>query len=248
MRSDLYQDLFDKEDSYWWHIAKRGLVRQLLPAKKHLRILDIGCGAGRLIQELGPVGEVWGIDSNPAAIAFCRRRGLKNVFQAKLPYINIKPRFDVITCMDVLEHVDDDTRAVGNLKKLLRPQGIIILTVPAYPWLFSYWDKILHHRRRYTLSGLKQIFTTNKLSILKASFIYSFLLPAVIPFRLIRHQLFTGKKPTSDFITMPKLFHHLLLYLARLEHLLIKFISIPFGLSLLVVARKGMHATTPPGE
>ena len=238
MRPDLYSQLYSQEEYYWWHRAKRHLVKQFLPTQRKLRILDIGCGTGKLLQELSASGSVWGVDSSTQAIAFCRRRGIKQVYQQQLPRLQLKQKFDVITCLDVLEHVADDTAALQVINQLLKPHGRLILTVPAYPWLYSYWDKILGHHRRYNRSQLYKLIIDSGLVPIKLSFVYSFLLPIVIPFRWLRQRLFRRQKPQSDFIELPRLLHRLLLVIAKLEQRLLSYINLPFGLSLICVAQK----------
>lgn len=238
MRQDLYQQMYRQEEYYWWHQAKRALVKQFLPRKSNLRILDIGCGTGKLLQELSQFGSVWGVDANSQAISFCRRRGLKYVYQNQLPQIKLRQKFDVIICLDVLEHIATDTATLKTINRLLKPNGQLILTVPAYPQLFSYWDKILGHYRRYNRKQLYNLITKSGLIPIKISFVYTFLIPIVIPFRLFRHWLFRHQKPQSDFIELPRLLHLLLLTLAKLEQRLLRYINLPFGLSLICIARK----------
>ncbi|MBI2009612.1 MAG: methyltransferase domain-containing protein, partial [Candidatus Chisholmbacteria bacterium] len=178
----------------------------------------------------------WGIDANKQAVAFCHQRNLPRVYQEKFPHLKkITAKFDVITCLDVLEHIETDRQALGTIKKLLKSGGYAIITVPAYPWLFSYWDTILGHYRRYSKTELKQKVKKAHLTIVKLSFVYAFLLPPVIPFRLIRHQLFKAKTPRSDFIKLPAIFHAALFFLATIEQKIIARASVPFGVSLLCV-------------
>lgn len=238
MRPDLYTDMYWQEEYYWWHRAKRRLVKTLLPPKDRLKILDIGCGTGKLVEELQAKGEVWGVDINETAISFCRQRGLSRVFVGKLPVLNITEHFDVIICLDVLEHIKKDHLAIKNIQKLLKPGGKLILTVPAYQWLYSYWDKILHHYRRYSPQHLRNCFLGTDLYITKLSFFYSYLLPFVIPFRFIRQKKFTKKTPTSDFIKLPQWLNSLFFALAKVEHFFIQYVNIPFGISLLCIAEK----------
>ncbi len=238
MRSDLYQEMYHQEEYYWWHKAKRELVKKLLPRQNNLRILDIGCGTGKLMEDLRQSGEVWGIDVNPQAVNFCHRRGLKRVSLEKFPDITLHQKFDVIICLDVLEHIKDDHKAIAVISHLLKNNGLAIITVPAYQWLFSYWDEILHHYRRYYPRQLRRCFLGTGLKIFKLSFVYSFLLPLAIPFRFLRHRSFMKKTPTSDFIKLPQWIHAFFFALAKIEQLLIQYVNLPFGISLLCVAKK----------
>ena len=176
--------------------------------------------------------------SNPQAIKFCRRRGLKHIYLQRLPNLRLKHKFDVIICLDVLEHIADDLTALKTIHHLLKTDGRLILTVPVYPWLFSYWDKILGHYRRYTPSRLERVLKRAKLKPIKITFVYTFLLPLIVPFRLIRQIVFTRIKPQSDFINLPMWLHKLLFKLASVEHKFLRSYNLPFGLSLFCIVQK----------
>lgn len=241
MRSDLYAQMYHQEEHYWWYISRRNLVKQLLPSGRRLQILDIGCGTGKLLEELQDYGQAFGIDFNSRAIKFCRQRRLKLVYRDKFPSLRSSLRrktFDVITCLDVLEHIDDDTAALRTITKLLRPGGRLIMTVPAYPWLFSYWDEISGHYRRYSRPHLLQVLKKAGLQPVKISHLYSFLMPIAIPFRYLRHLLFKHKTPPSDFITLHPLVNNFLFSLATFEQFLLRYFNFPFGLSLVCIAEK----------
>lgn len=239
MRSDLHNQIYHLEESYWWYKSRRNLIKELLPKCKSLKILDIGCGTGKLMEELQPYGQIYGIDASPRAVSFCRSRHLQRVYKTTFPrHRHLKHhRFDVIICLDVLEHIRNDGLAIRTINQLLRPGGKLILTVPAYPWLFSYWDKISGHYRRYSTSQLQSLLSHAGFNIIKISHLYSFLLPIAIPFRFIRNHLFK-KSPKSDFIKLASGVNQLLFNLATLERVLLKYINLPFGLSLLCVAQK----------
>ena len=238
MRQDLYCQMYNQEEYYWWHKAKRNLVHRYIKGK-NLKILDIGCGTGKLLEELQPYGKVYGLDANPQALKFCRKRHLRYLFQGHFPQIpNINHQFDVIICLDVLEHIGDDQTSFQVIRKLLKPSGFAIITVPAYPWLFSYWDKILGHQRRYGKKDLKRLAKLAKLKVIKLSYLYSFLVPLGIPFRLIRQITSKNQTPSSDFINLPSKAHQWLLALAKVEHHLLKYINLPFGLSLFCILKK----------
>ena len=240
MRPDLYQEMYSQEEYYWWHLAKRRLVKAFLPRRTGLKIIDTGCGTGKLLEELKRDGqEAWGIDSNPAAVKFCKQRGLKHVYQENFPQITkITDKFNVVLCLDVLEHIGDDIKALRTIKRLLAKDGRALLTVPAYPWLFSYWDKILGHKRRYTKKSLQSAISKSGLEIIKLSYLYSFLLPISIPFRFIRGQRFKSKRSQSDFVKLPQFLHSLLLATSIAEQGLLRYLNLPFGLSLFCIVRR----------
>ncbi len=167
----IYQDLFELEDSHWWHIAKRNMCVALIDRYikfRNLKILEIGCGTGRNIQELVQFGNVWGIDSSAHAISFCRKRGLKNVSLGISEKINHMDRkFDLVTMLDVLEHTED-TKTVKEVKRVLKSRGYFLITVPAFMWLWSKWDEVLHHKRRYTKASLSNILKGNGFEIYRS--------------------------------------------------------------------------------
>ena len=162
MQKKLIVEMFEQEKTYWWHRAKRYTVQNILAAASHSRqlmLLDIGCGTGQLMEELKKFGTVYGVDISRDALSFCKKRGLTNLSQAtlgktKLPFKD--KTFDAVFCLDVLEHIDEWEKSLLELKRVLKPQGFLIVTVPAYQFFFSYWDKMLGHKRRYTKQLLIQ--------------------------------------------------------------------------------------------
>ena len=207
-------------------------------------ILDVGSNSGELaIMIADKVKFVYGVEIVDYLVDAANQRALPSNVKficadaTSYHYEQVSP-ISVITLSNVLEHIENDQQAIIVIKKLLKKNGRLILTVPAYPWLFSYWDKILMHKRRYTKKGLARIVKKSGLEIEKISFCFSFLLPPVIPFRLIRGQMFKNQKPKSDFIALPRSLHSILFLMSRFEHFLLRYISLPFGLSLVVVAQK----------
>lgn len=240
MQKYLYQDLYNLEETHWWHKAKRNLVSYFL--KKYLDqneniILDVGCGTGRNLEVFSKFGTVWGIDSAPEAIIFCRKRGLKNIITGSLEKIPFPSKhFNCVTALDVLEHVDDKG-ALKEIHKVLKDDGFIIATVPALPQLWSKWDEVLYHKRRYTKETLEKILEENKFKILKISYCYSFLLIPVFIIRGIKNLFYKNYYP-SDFQISNKIINNLLGKIAGIEKFFIINFHVSFGTSLIVVAQK----------
>lgn len=245
MRKDLYTDLYQKEDSYWWHVGRRLILGKILEkyvgGKKDLRILDAGCGTGRTMEDLRQYGEVVGLDFSPDALTFCRERGLKSLYQAdlseKLPFAD--KSFDLITCLDVLEHVKKDKVAMSEFYRILRKGGSLVLTVPAHPRLWSYWDEIIEHQRRYTKVSLENKLEKAGFEIKKISSTNFFIFPLAITIRYVKGRLTREENlASSDFVRVPNFVNWILTQLYCLEALLVEKTSLPLGLSYLVVARK----------
>lgn len=238
MRSDLYRDLFLEEEKHWWHISKRKTVENLLGSKSrenNLLLLDIGCGTGRNMEMLSSFGTVWGLDNSRTALSFCKERGIKNLVLGDAASTGFKDSlFDVVTMLDVLEHTEDNA-ALGEAYRILKPGGTLIITVPAYGWLWSKWDEVLKHKRRYTKKNLQQRVKENGFKVSLTSYMYSFLvLPALI-FRFLK-----SKKDSyeSDFSTNPPILNFLFSILSSLERKLVLRGWVPFGTSLVLICKK----------
>lgn len=239
MRKDLYEDLYQTESDHWWHRAKRSYVLAMI--KKYTNrnkkiILDVGCGTGKNMEELSSLGVVFGIDSSDDALMFCKKRGLKNIQKGlveKIPFE--KNSLDIVCALDVLEHVDD-VAAVSEIHRVLNVGGALIITVPAFSWLWSKWDEVLGHKRRYSLKTLHKLFPNNKWLIQKQTFIHSFLVLPTYLIRLIKSK--SNKQYSSDFQLMNPTLNLILGFLSHLEQTAIKRYDMPFGTSLLCVIQK----------
>jgi ubiquinone/menaquinone biosynthesis C-methylase UbiE len=201
-------------------------------------ILDVGCGAGKNMEELRPVGRVVGADISKEAVDFCKKRGLKNVVVGditKLPFKDEK--IDVVTALDVIEHVDDRA-ALLEIKRVLKRTGIVVITVPAYQWLWSEWDVVLHHKKRYTIAALERKLSEVGFRVQKASYMYSFLVIPVYFVRLFKKLFGRRGAYVSDFQIGNRFINKLLLVAALLEQRYIKRYYMPFGTSIICVAQK----------
>ena len=165
MREDFYAEYFRVEDRHWWFIGRRRIVLAVLAA--HLapaadgrtprRILDLGCGTGTMLAHLRRFGEAEGVDADERAVGFCHARGEDRVQLLEsetLPFPD--DSFDLLTALDVLEHIEDDRWALREVARVLRPGGIFLATVPAYRWMWGAQDEISHHFRRYSAGELKR--------------------------------------------------------------------------------------------
>lgn len=161
MEDFVYQQLYELEDGHWWFRGRRAVLWAMLRSvgvPSAPRVLDAGCGTGRNLAEFGALGPAAaGVDPSPDAIAFCRRRGLDGVREAGLEQLPFADgAFDLILATDVLEHIDRDDLAAAELRRVAAPEALLIVTVPAYKWLWSHHDDSHHHRRRYTLTRLRE--------------------------------------------------------------------------------------------
>lgn len=238
MRQDLYKDLYIQEEKHWWHISKRNVVAGMLGAilrNRNLKILDIGCGAGKTMDMLSRFGTVWGLDINKKALSFCKKRGFQHLMLADAADTGFKDNFfDVVTMLDVLEHTDENT-TLQETKRILKPDGFMIITVPTYQWLWSSWDEALKHKKRYTKHNLGAAVKKNGFTIIQSSYMYSFLTLPVFIFRKLKSR---QKSYESDFSTNPPFVNFLCTLFANIERYFVMRGWIPFGTSLILVCKK----------
>lgn len=240
MKKALYEDLYNSEETHWWQVSKRRLSLALM--KRFLqvespRLLDIGCGTGKNMEFFSALAQVWGLDNSDQAIKLSQNKGLQKVILAEAAEIPFRSKsFDLITMLDVLEHLEDH-KALREVSRTLKPKGLLVLTVPAYPLLWSEWDVQLHHRCRYNKKDLHGILQKTDLKILKISYMYSFLVIPAILIRTIKSWRHRDNYP-SDFKISPPLVNWVANLMAQLESIIIIHSYVPFGLTLIAVAQK----------
>lgn len=247
MRKDLYGDMYETEESHWWHVAKRRFVNQLIVSyvqQEKCTILDVGCGTGKNMEELSHLGSVWGVDISSEALSFCKKRGLVQVKKGEAEHLPFKQEsFDIVSVLDVLEHVDDRA-AIKEIKRVLKNNGFIVITVPAFSWLWSKWDEILSHKRRYAKKQLEEVLMEEGYQIIRNTYIHSFL---VFPSLIIRKLKQLQKKPyTSDFRINNSAINKLLSFISLLEQMWITRYDMPLGTSILCIAQKTNKTYTSP--
>jgi SAM-dependent methyltransferase len=236
-----YQEDFDMEDRHWWFRSRRRVLWALLDRAEVAaspRILDAGCGTGRNLAEFGGLGQAEGVDISPQAVAFCRQRGLEGVREAvieNLPYEDA--RFDLIFATDVIEHLADDLTALGELRRVGAPDARLVVTVPAYNWLWSDHDRAYHHHRRYNRRVLRERMLARGWEPMIDTYFYSSLLPPVAAVRLLQRLRSNGNgKP--DLKKSPSALDRWLELPMRGEaNLIRRGVSLPAGVSLGMVCR-----------
>jgi SAM-dependent methyltransferase len=232
----VYRELYELEDGHWWFRSRRRLVWALLRragVPPSPRLLDAGCGTGRNLVEFGSLGEAEGVDFSDEAVAFCHERGLHGVRNARVEELPFPDgRFDLILATDVIEHLEDDRRALLELRRVATPGARLVVTVPAYNWLWSPHDESHHHRRRYTLRRLRDRVGAAGWEPLASSYYYTALLPAVAAVRAGR-KLGAGRSGGSDLALTPKRLNRVMELPGRAEAALIeRGFSLPAGVSI----------------
>lgn len=243
MNPAAYADMARTQGSHWWFTARREILRQQirqlgLPADA--RILEVGSGTGANLELLAEFGTVVGLEMEPEAIALAQRALADSsriaMLQGRCPrdLQAIQDRFDLVCMFDVLEHIDEDALSLAGLVRLLRSGGRILVTVPAYPWMWGPHDEHLHHRRRYTRASLRAVCERAGLGVTRISHFNMLLFPLAVAGRMAEKA--TGRVSGATQTPAAPL-NALLRRIFSLERHLLARSGLPFGLSLLLVAR-----------
>lgn len=229
---------------YWWFVGRRYLVLRLIRRladflPKNPTILDVGCGTGAVAQELAEIGRVVAVDVSQEALRFTLRRGVPRLVCASaqsLPFADSS--FDVVTALDILEHLDDDRLGASEVCRVMRPGALLFATVPALQILWSRHDVALHHYRRYTGAQLRQLLASSGLRVLKLSYCMTALFPLVLAARMAERAV-PKRGPAST--TLPEVggpLNSALTALLKAEAELVTRLNLPVGVSIVCVARK----------
>jgi len=232
-----YEAMAAVEQRHWWFRGRLALVRAFLRRAARPGLgLDVSSGTGQTLASLAPWVQI-GADISPLALGFCRARGLTRLARgdlARLPFA--ASTFETLTCLDTLEHVQDDCAALAEIQRVLRPGGVALVTVPAHPWMFSGHDAALHHVRRYRRAELIERVRASGLELVTLRYTNVAVFPLVAAVRLMSRG---SREPRSDTTSVPAAPLNGLLYaLTALESHLLPHLPSPFGVGLLVVARR----------
>jgi ubiquinone/menaquinone biosynthesis C-methylase UbiE len=203
------------------------------------RILDAGCGSGRFMVELAKRGEVTGVELSDTSVVLARRREIGEVVAGsvlEMPFADAS--FDLAVSLDVIEHLEDDIAALRELRRVVAPGGALLVTVPAYQWLWSGHDEINHHHRRYTRRTLQRAAEQAGWKQVRTTYFNSLLLPVAILLRVLDRFSTKTTESSLDLWIPPEPLNWLLERPLALEAALIaRGGRIPSGLSLLAVFR-----------
>ena len=243
MMEHTYPILFQVEQSHWWHIGRRKIIASFVEeicrhvTDRRPRILDVGCGTGANLIMLSNYGDAEGVDVSEDALAFCRERGLDKVRLGAgeaLPYED--GTFDLVTALDVVEHMDDDLAGLSEMRRVLRPGGRVLLFVPTFMFLWGLQDDVSHHRRRYRLSQLRRLLEQAGLEVERTTYAnITFFLPILVIRKLMG---LTGIKAESENNINVSAFNGVLGRVLGAESWLLRYMNLPFGVSGLCVAKK----------
>lgn len=229
----------EEDRSHWWFRARLAVItatlRRALPPRP-LRLLELGCGSGNVLAALSEFGEAVGMEAHVELAAAARAAGL-DVRTGRLPDdVGVIPGWaEVVLLLDVIEHMDDDVVGLTAARRALAVGGLLVLTVPAYGWLWSGHDEVLGHRRRYTAAGLRAVVEQAGFSVLRVSYFNTLLFPMLA---LVRVWKSLRGDRGHDLWRPPASLNRLLERVFGLERHLVPHIALPFGTSLLLIGRR----------
>ena len=245
MEQHTYAIMDRVEDSHWWFVGRRAILESFLRSivekfrtpHSELRILDVGCGTGANLEMLSHFGSAEGVDVSDEALEFCRQKGLtvQKGLAETLPYAD--ETFDISTALDVIEHLDDDVAGLREMHRVTRSGGYSLIFVPAFMWLWGVQDDISNHRIRYTKSQIVERIEKAGFRVERATYAnFTFFAPILGGRALLK---LTGIKPESENNVNISALNGLFGSIFSAERFWLKRFGFPFGVSIVVVAKKG---------
>ena len=233
----------DTESRHWWFTGRRRILTRVIESLRlpgNARILEIGSGTGGNLKMLSRFGKVSSVemDETARAIAAEKTGGVFDIRDGVCPTnMPFKPdeKFDLICLFDVLEHIEDDVAALACLKELLADGGRVLVTVPAYQWLWSAHDQFLHHKRRYSSRELKAKLDETGFSAGNISHFNTFLFPLAAGARMLDR---LSGRSTASGTSVPGSFVNSIFYaIFSFERFFLGWMSFPFGVSIIAFFR-----------
>lgn len=250
MNVEIYERMYHSERDNWWFKGRRELVTEMVARASNssegsvdsaLKILDIGCGTGLNSRAFEQFGEVYGLDISEEALRFSSSRGSSRLIRGSADDLPLKDgSFDLLCALDLLEHVEDDLGAIREFHRILKPGGHLVLTVPAYMFLWSGHDVALQHKRRYEKRALMKSLESSDFHVERFTYWNTFLLPMVTLLRFIsrgrQDERSGGRYGLPD---LPGILNHLLLRLLRVEKAIInRGYNLAVGVSMICICRR----------
>lgn len=242
MQFHTYGILEDVQRTHWWFVSRRRILGAMLeharPGRRDLKILDVGCGTGVNLGFLQQYGAVTGLDNTEEAVKRCKANGFQDVVMGDilaLPFPDAT--FDLVVAMDVVEHLDDDVAVLKELRRIVKPGGLLYITVPAFMFLWSIQDDVSLHKRRYRASQLRQAVEAAGLRCARITYFNFFLFPLILALRYLI-KLFRVKVESENRIN-PKMTNGLMTSIFSSEAAFLPRVNLPFGVSILCLAEPG---------
>lgn len=250
MDRDYYKQYYKLERTHWWFIVREKILHNLLKrqfsSQPKVKILNIGVATGRTSEMLLEFGNVTSVEYDKECCTIMHELTGLDVFNASITELPFdESTFDLVCAFDVIEHVEDDKKAVLEMNRVCKKNGIIFLTVPAFEFIWSKHDDINQHKRRYKISQLSELFLQKELKgkILQSSYFNFILFLPIVLTRLAEKLLSKTRKGdvSSDFDMMNNnLLNKLFYYIFKIEVPLLNTLRFPFGISIYYLWKKSI--------
>lgn len=248
MNIEEYEKMYALEDTYWWFQGRKHIIFSLLERAGVFHpdtegrpplALDVGCGTGLVLEHLRACSRPLGLDFSTLALSYCRRRGIADLVRSEADCLPVADATaDVALALDLLEHIEDDAAVIAEMARVLKPGGHAVVAVPAHRFLWSEHDEALHHCRRYGRPDLRRLIAETPFETVRLTYAISFTFVPIVLYRLATRPFKRGDKPKTHVILLPRAANSLLIRFLRLEARLMRWIDLPFGVSLLALLRK----------
>ena len=245
MEETANRQFVELERTHFWFVGRRRIFFHLLDlqlaGRSGLRVLDVGCGAGGMLEPLARFGEVTGVDTSDELVAFCHKRGFERVQVGsayELPAAD--GSVDLLTLFDTIEHIPDDDRVLRESRRALAPGGLLFISTPAYQFLYANNDRVAHHERRYTVPALRRQLAAAGLEPVQVTYFNTLLFPVILPAVLAkkaRERLVDPGDETNLSHELPPWLNRALAATMGGERHLLQRLNLPFGHSIIAMAR-----------
>jgi len=250
MEEQVYQQFLELEKNHWWFQGRRrvyiGLLKAHLGNNTRGKALDLGCGLGGFLPDLHKLGyDVYAADTDLTSLKHCRERGFGNVLLSdsySLPFAD--DSFDLITLFDAIEHIEDDHRAMREVARVLKPGGKVIISVPAYAFLFANNDRVAQHYRRYNRPGVRALYQQAGLEVERNThtnvLLFPLILPSVLIIKLLEKMIDREQKAGHSNLSwpIPRWLNAILYRIFASELVFSRHFDWPLGHSIAAIAGK----------
>ena len=244
MKDDFYEKYAHYQIDHWWFVGRKKIILSLLSRffgeeTGSRSILDIGCGTGVMLDSLQRYGKTVGVDMSDRALLLSNKITSTPLLQAEFTSLPFKDQsFDLVCAFDVLEHLDHDSACVQEAYRLCRPGGSVLVTVPAFQFLWGIQDVVSHHKRRYSHKEIIRLLEENGFRPVFSSYFNTLLFPIIAFVRLLSRWKQPRECQSDLEIHTPRFLNDMLTRLFGFERYLLKYFRFPFGVSLICLAQK----------
>ena len=223
-----------QDNSWWWNKARSEIVFECMKncVRCNSSILDVGAGYGGMVDMLNKFGLVAAVEPFGDAAKYLREYYGIKVYNTAFDHFKETEQYDIVTGFDVMEHIEDDRQALLKMTSLVKKGGLLVITVPAYQFLWGSHDVLNHHYRRYTKKGLIERLPAG-IVIKRATYFNTLMFPAAV-----LDKLFFSRNKPSYALNPDKIIDKMLYQVFAFEKFILRHLNLPFGTSILLIANK----------